>query len=217
MAWDEFHCRKLGPHQHSGAHGCRARSDLCASWNGDAAVRWRDMHRAAYQACRRRNLRPRLLVRVWELQKRGLLHVHPVLGYSTLAEKRAADRYLREINRLRGHYGFGYVERKHRVREPRAAAAYLASYFVTDRRDKATLEESVRSGQMPRSIVHVSQQLTQTSRVTMRALRLRRFAWVLKRPERRPPDRRELLQWAPILIWALNWTHGGNRAPPMPV
>jgi hypothetical protein len=193
------------------------RIDRSAPWNDDAAKSWRDLNRAAYQACRRAGVRPWLLVRVFELQKRGLLHAHPVLAYSTLEEKRGADRYLQELDRLRAHYGFGYVERKQRVREPHAAAAYLSSYFVNGKKGKLTLEESVRSGQMPRSIIHVSHRLTQGSRVTMRALRLRRFAWVLKRRERRPPERRELHQWAPILTWALNWTNGGNRAPPMPI
>lgn len=216
MAWDESHCRALGPHRHSGALGCRVRVDLSVSWNEQAAARWRDLHRAAYQACRRAGYVPWLLVRVFELQRRGLLHAHPVLAYSTLSEKRAADHYLKELDRLRAHYGFGYIERKRRVREPRAAAAYLASYFVSGKKDKLTLEQSVRSGQMPRSISHVSHRLTQTSRVTMRALRLRRFAWVLKRRDRRPPDRRELHEWVPVLVWALNWTHGGNRAPPIP-
>jgi len=93
----------------------------------------------------------------------------------------------------------------------------LSSYFVNGKNGKLTLEESVRSGQMPRSIIHVSHRLTQGSRVTMRALRLRRFAWILKRRDQRPHHLRELDQWSPSLVWAMNWTHGGNRAPPMPI
>lgn len=112
----------------------------------------------------------------WELQKRGLLHVHPVLAYSTASERRAADRYLLHLAELRLKYGFGYVERKKRVREPSAAAAYLSSYFVSGKGKKVSLEESVRSKAMPRSIIHISVFLTQRSGVTMRALRLRRYA-----------------------------------------
>jgi hypothetical protein len=215
MEWDEYHCRNLRQHKHSGNLGCRVRIDLSAEWNDDAARLWRDMHRAAYQACVRVGLRPWLLVRVWELQKRGLLHVHPVLAYSTLEEKRAADRYLQELDRLRGSYGFGYVERKQRVRQPRAAAAYLSSYFVTGKRRKVALQESVQSGQMPHSIIHVSHRLTLKSRVTMRALRLRRFAWVLEK-DRSIRDRLGVEVWGNVLIWALAWRAGGNRAPPLP-
>jgi hypothetical protein len=204
MDWDEAHCQKLGRHRHSGELGCRVRINRSAPWNDDAAARWRDMHRAAYQLCRREGLRPWLLIRAWELQKRGLLHAHPVLAYSTLQEKRAADRYMQELDRLRDHYGFGYVERKQRVREPRAAAAYLSSYFVRGKRGKLSLEESVQSGQMPRSIIHVSTRLTQDSRVTMRALRLRRFAWVLIR-DKPLRDSLGMDVWAPIVVFAHNW------------
>jgi len=76
---------------------------------------------------------------------------------------------------------FGYIERKHNVREPRAAAAYLSSYFIADKGSKIGLEESVQSNWMPRSIIHVSVELTRQSQVTMRNLRLRRYAWVLWR------------------------------------
>jgi len=181
IGWDEDHCRRLGTHRHSGQLGCRAPSAAAAHWNQTAGARWRDMHRDAYQRCRREGLRPWMLVRVWEQQKRGVLHAHPVLAYSTLEEKRAADRYVEHLAELRDRWGFGYVERKQRVREPRAAAAYLSSYFVNGKGKKATLEESVRSNWMPRSIIHVSTELTKRSRCTMRALRLRRYEWVLTR------------------------------------
>lgn len=181
MAWDERGCRMLGEHEHSGKLGCRVRHSPAASWNESAAERWRELHRQAYQRCRREGLRPWLLVRVWELQKRGLLHVHPVLAYSTLAEKRGADRYLEHLDAMRRHYGFGYVERKHQVREPRAAAAYLSSYFISGKGKKISLEESVQSNWLPRSIIHVSTELTKHSGITMRTLRLRRYAWVVWR------------------------------------
>ena len=139
------------------------------------------MHGEAYRRCGREGLRPWLLVRVWEMQKRGLLHAHPVLAYSTLPERRAADRYLEHLAALRHRHGFGYVERKQRVREPRAAAAYLSSYFITGKSRKISLQESVQSNWMPHSIIHVSNELTQSSGVTMRTLRLRRYAWVIWR------------------------------------
>lgn len=181
MQWGERHCRELGEHEHSGKLGCRVRISIAAPWNESAAQRWREMHRQAYQCCRREGLKPWLLVRVWELQKRGLLHAHPVLAYSTLAEKRGADRYLEHLDAIRRRYGFSYVERKHRVREPRAAAAYLSSYFISGKGKKSSLEESVQSNWLPRSIIHISTELTKRSGITMRTLRLRRYAWVVWR------------------------------------
>jgi hypothetical protein len=180
LPWDESHCRELGPHDHSGLLGCRVQSGALAGWNRTAPDRWRDLNRAAYQATVREvGSGAWLLVRPWELQKRGALHAHPLLAYSTLGEKRAADAYLRHLDRLAEHYGFGYVDRKHQVREPRAAAAYLSSYFVSGKKGKLSLRESVVSRQMPRSIFYVSPNLSQRSGVTMRSLRLVRFRWYL--------------------------------------
>lgn len=181
FVWDEAHCRNLGPHHHSGEVGCRVRVSASTRWNEDAPARWRAMHRNAYQRCQREGSKPWLLVRVWEMQKRGVLHAHPVLAYSTSAEKLAAGRYLCHLDKLRQQYGFGYIERKHLVREPRAAAAYMSSYFVNGKGRKVSLEESVKSNRMPRSIIHVSVRLTEQSKTTMRTLRLRRFAWIVWR------------------------------------
>jgi hypothetical protein len=122
-------------------------------------------------------LKPWVLTRVFEMQHRGVLHVHPVLAYGTYAERRAADRYLDLVDELAPHYGFGYSERKRRVMPARAAAAYLSAYFVTGKREKATLQKSVMAEGMPRSIVHVSVRLTQATGCTMRELRFRRFVW----------------------------------------
>lgn len=139
------------------------------------------MHREAYSRCRREGLTPWLLARVWELQKRGVLHVHPVLAYSTPGERRAADRYLEHLDDLRERFRFGFVERKRLVREPSAAAAYLSSYFVTGKKRKLTLQESVQSKAMPHSIIYVSHRLSGHTRVTMRSLRLVRYSWILRR------------------------------------
>jgi hypothetical protein len=58
----------------------------------------------------------------------------------------------------------------------KAPAAYLSAYFVTGERNKITLQESVPIARMPRSIVHVSTSLTQTTGITMRELRFRRLS-----------------------------------------
>jgi hypothetical protein len=110
-----------------------------------------------------------------------MLHVHPVVGSSTVAERQAADVYQQELAGRAARHGFGFVDRKLEVRHPRAAAAYLSSYFVSGRKGKMTLREAVTSGAMPPSIVYVAAELSQRSGVTMRSLRLRRYAWQIWR------------------------------------
>jgi hypothetical protein len=77
------------------------------------------------------------------------------------------------------HYGFGYTERKLSTRSGKRVAAYLSSYFVTGKKSKLSLQESVLAPDMPRSIIHVSKELTQLTGVTMRELRFRRFVWFI--------------------------------------
>lgn len=186
LIWDEEKCRHLGPHRHSGKLGCRVAAAPAAAWNERAPVWWRSLHHEASQATlRRTGARPRLLVRPWELQRRGMLHVHPVVGCSTARERTSAEVYTQELARRASRHGFGFVDRKEQLRNPVAAAAYLSSYFVAGRKGrfgekgKLTLRESVTTGTMPPSIVYVQPELSQRSGVTMRSLRLKRYLYAL--------------------------------------
>lgn len=153
-------------------------------WNRTASDRWRRLHRRAYQAVRRHGVRCTLLVRAFERKRRGVLHVHPVLGVATPAERHAAHLYAGYLARYASHYGFGSTERKLRRLSSKAAAAYLSAYFVTGKKGKESLQESVMASDLPRSIIHVSTELTQRSGVTMRELRFRRFVWFIARAAR---------------------------------
>lgn len=178
LTWDEEKCRHLGDHRHSGKLGCRVAAAPAAAWNEKAPIWWRDLHHDASQAAlRETGARPRLLVRPWELQRRGMLHVHPVLGCSTPRERASAEVYTRELASRAPRHGFGFVDRKVQLRNPVAAAAYLSSYFVAGKKGKLTLRESVTTGSMPPSIVYVQPELSQRSGVTMRSLRLKRYLW----------------------------------------
>lgn len=180
LDWDEDLCAHLGEHRHSGPLGCRVREAPAAAWNHLAPTWWRTLHHEASQATlRRTGRRPRLLIRPWELQQRGMLHVHPVVGYSTPSERQAADIYVEELVARAPANGFGHVDRKTAIADPVAAAAYLSSYFVAGKKGKLTLRESVTSGRMPRSIVYVQPELSRRSGVTMRSLRLKRYLWRL--------------------------------------
>jgi hypothetical protein len=181
LPWDEDHCRPLGDHRHGGSLGCRVDPVAARDWNRSASDRWRRLHRRAYQAVCRHGVRCTLLVRAFERQRRGVLHVHPVLGFATPAERHAANLYAGYLEQFAAHYGFGFTERRLRKLSAKAAAAYLSAYFVTGKKGKESLQQSVMAPDMPRSIIHVSTALTQRSGVTMRELRFRRFVWFISR------------------------------------
>lgn len=216
LPWDERECASLGGHRHSGHVGCRVERGAAMSWNETAPDRWRRLHRRAYQdtvrSCGRGSVW--LVARVWEMQSRGVLHVHPVLACGTAAQRAGARAYVARLAVLAPNYGFGFVERKVRPQPAVNAAAYLAAYFVTGRRGKRTLWESARSAEMPRSIVHVSVRLTQETGCTMRLLRFKRYVWFewgvsLSGPELRLIDRAGYQAWAEDV--AGEWP---ERAPP---
>ena len=77
--------------------------------------------------------------------------------------------------------GSVFTERRLRPISRRGAAAYVSSYFVTGKKGKEALQQSVLSPDMPRSIIYVSTKLTKATGVTMRELRFRRFVWHVAR------------------------------------
>ncbi len=193
LPWDERACAALGPHRHSGELGCRVERSAADEWNRAAPYRWRRLHRRAYQETVKRYGKGsvKLLARVWEIQSRGVLHVHPVVGYGTAREMAGARAYLTRLAELSPQYGFGFVHHKRdkvKAQPAQGAAAYLSSYFVKGSGRKTAIWESVTSGLMPRSIIHVSKELTQETRCTMRNLRLRRALFVVWRLELPLPE-----------------------------
>lgn len=180
LVWDESVCAHRGPHRHSGPDGCRVLAAPAAFWNDQAPKSWRELHRVAGQKAKRAAGRaPLLLVRVVEKQARGVLHWHLIVGYTLPWERAGADAYVEALAELAPRYGFGFVDRKLEVKGPSQAAAYVSSYFVNGKGKKAALSETVRDGAMPRSIVYVAPWLSKISGITMRTLRLRRYAWAV--------------------------------------
>lgn len=184
LPWDEAACRALGRHKHSGTLGCRVAGRYAEPWNRRAAAQWRRLHRRAYQETVAELGRGsvELVARVWELQARGVLHAHPVLGYATALQMAGARAYLERLAQLAPSYGFGFVHHKRELVKAmpgQNAGAYLSAYFVKGGRGKTALWESVRSPAMPHSIVYVSTKLTKKTGCTMRTLRLRRALYFL--------------------------------------
>lgn len=220
LPWDRGHCATLGDHKCTGPIGCRVQAEAAEAWNRSAPDRWRRLHRRAYQetvkACGPGSIH--LVARAWELQDRGVLHVHPVVPYGTAREKVGARHYLRLLAELSPQYGFGFVNSdRARVKSQSAqsAAAYLSSYFVTGRGRKAALWQSVRSPHMPRSIIYVSTRLTQKTGATMRTLRLNRalhHLWGARLPLDEVAAVGRLLQAFPGNVEIVR--HAPGRGPP---
>jgi hypothetical protein len=180
LPWDLAWCAHLGEHRCSGPLGCRVELVKAADWNRTADARWSKLHRAVAGWVRRRcgNDALVMLTRGLELQKRGVKHAHPVLLATTPRQRHAVELYAKRMSERAPFYGFGYVERKVKPQSCKGAAAYLSSYFVTGKKGKTTLQETVQHPAMRRSrLLWMTPKLTQATGVTMRELRFRRFVW----------------------------------------
>lgn len=180
LPWDERHCGHQGEHRHSGKRGCRVDPYRAAAWNRTCDERWSRLHRRAATETRRiyGNDGLVLLTRAKEKQKRGMVHWHPVLLATTPRQRAAVDHYRVRLAALAPQYGFGFVSEKVRPQDAKGAAAYLSSYFVTGKKRKAQLQESVQDPALKKGrILWLTPKLTQLTGVTMRELRFRRFIW----------------------------------------
>ena len=132
LPWDEERCKVPGEHKHSGGLGCECDKRAADRWNLRCSREWTRLHtRCAQRVERRLGHRPYMVLRAFEYQWRGVLHVHPVLGYSTARERAAADAYLAELERLAPEYGFGWKSGGGASVLPAgAAAAYASAYCV---------------------------------------------------------------------------------------
>jgi hypothetical protein len=146
-----------------------------------------------------------LVGKTWEFQKRGVLHLHLVVGMETPTERLAALTYLAALDELKELYCFGFVDRgpkappAHgewvhllkadrrggRPRMPRVvergrAANYLAKYVAGSKSDGTlALTETVRHRDVPGHVVYVGRHLTARTHCTMRSLREHRHAYML--------------------------------------
>jgi hypothetical protein len=191
LPWDEAHCAHRRKHKHRGPTGCRVQQRAAREWADTLPWRWAKLRSAARLATRRAardpltgelGQAPSLLERAYEPQKRGVPHLHVVLGYGTDAEKDAAHLFVGELKRLVGEYDFGFADgrgkrqrghsrpvvERHGVQlRPMSgadAARYLANY-ITGRnpRKKASIRENIGDPTMPRSLIWLTPALTSPS------------------------------------------------------
>jgi hypothetical protein len=154
-------------------------------WNRSAQRRWSELHRRALQGTRRAGFDVRSLARVWQMQSRGVLHLHLVLGVNTPAEHAAARFYVAQLRARSREFGFGFVDAvdrdgksgRSRVMAPERAAGYLSRYLG----DSSQLREAIALRERPRRLVWVSSGLTRSTSCTMRRLRRVRLLYVVRR------------------------------------
>lgn len=173
LVWDRSACTHPPGETCSGPKGCRVLAGAANAWNRQAESSWRDLHRAAAQKARRRHgPGPIVAAKVWEVQDRGVLHLHLVVPFGDPRERARAREYVAALNELRPRHGFGFVDLSQRFDGEGCgarAAGYCAKYIA-----KATGSEmSVRRP------AFVGSFLTQAVGLTIRLLRWRRYIWHL--------------------------------------
>jgi hypothetical protein len=185
LAWDRASCTHDESERCGRAHGCKVVPGVAQLWNEKSRGWWSKLNRVCKQradrAVRRQGLDRRggVLLYEWELQVRGVWHLHFVLGMETAWERVWALEYVKAMRELAPKYGFGFVDAKP-LRNPEPAervARYLSKYLAKWKED-GTLEitETVKSA--GRSLLnYVSLGLTAKSGCTMRNLRLARIVW----------------------------------------
>ncbi|HMJ97612.1 MAG TPA: hypothetical protein VK486_17320 [Thermoleophilaceae bacterium] len=169
----------------------RVDADEARWWNESAPERWSSLHKRAADDARavgrEHGVEWRLLVKAWEYQKRGVLHLHLIVPCGNSAERAASEAYVAALVLYGPQEGFGFVDRgklpasgpRRSARElcpvsPHRAAAYVASYVSSSGAGKEGIAEVARKQGVPGAVVYVSNTLTRKSGVTMRSLRARR-------------------------------------------
>jgi hypothetical protein len=185
LVWDRENCTH-GPHEACGrANGCRVLPSAAELWNEKSRGYWRELNRVAKlradRAVKRlgHEYKGGLLMYEWELQKRGVWHLHFVLGMETAVERAWAFEYVRAMRELGPSKLFGFVDAKP-LRSPQPAekaASYLSKYLAKWNEDGSfEVSETVKAA--GRSLLnYVSRRLTARSGVRMRVLRQVRIAW----------------------------------------
>ncbi len=185
LVWDRERCTHPRGERCSGPHGCRVVESAARLWNEKSKAMWRELNRVAKlradRAIKRlgHEYKGGLLMYEWELQSRGVWHLHFVLGMETAVERAWAFEYVAALQALAASKMFGYVDAKP-LKSPQVAekaASYLSKYLAKWNEDGSfEVTETVRTA--GRSLLnYVSRRLTARSGVTMRVLRQVRIAW----------------------------------------
>jgi hypothetical protein len=141
-------------------------------WNRSASKRWSQLWRRAQQDARRHGHASPLICCVWQMQRRGVLHLHLVLDYRTSEAAAATRHVIAYVRSRRRQFGFGHTDA--RLMPTERAARYL-SHDLTDERGQ--LLAAARLRDRPRRLEYVRSDLLQLTRCTMRRLHRVRQLW----------------------------------------
>lgn len=159
-----------------------------AAWNQAVWGHWKKLRHSCSVAAERGEKGVRrgecMLAVVPEFQRRGVVHLHVVLGAQTFAQRRWCERFGRHARKEVKRKGslWGHQIRVSRVFGGGAGAArYLASYVGKGGEE---LRIAWEDGTLPARCFYVSRRLTRETGVTIRMLRRRSsaFRWGLSIP-----------------------------------
>jgi hypothetical protein len=185
LVWDHGKCTHGPGVKCSGPLGCRVVAGAAEFWNEDSRKQWRTLNRV----CKKRadaaiarlgaDAKFGLLLYEWELQSRGVWHLHFVVGMETGIERAWAFEYVKAMREVGARYGYGFVDEKplHSPQPAEQAARYVSKYLAKWREDgELEVSETVLSA--GRSLLtYISLKLTAQSGCTMRSLRNARLVW----------------------------------------
>lgn len=186
LVWDRSRCRHAPNEKCDGKRkGCKVEAAVAAAWNERSPGWWTALNRVAKLRADRKIRRlgasenGGVLVSEWELQGRGVWHLHLVLAMESAIERAWAFEYVAALREIGPKYCFGFVDARP-LRSPsrtEKAARYISKY-LSKWNDDGTLEasETVKSAGK-RRLNYVSRKLTLQSGCTMRALRNARIVW----------------------------------------
>jgi hypothetical protein len=188
LVWDRSLCGHASSQACDGREGCKVVEGAANLWNERSRGWWRELNRLCKLRADRvlrqlgHDKKGGLLLYEWELQKRGVWHLHFVLGMETAVEQVWAREYVRAMGELAPAKGFGFVDGRP-LRHPEPAervASYLSKYLAKYKADGSMeVAETVQAA--GRTLLNfVNRKLTAKSGVTMRALRNVRIAWAWK-------------------------------------
>jgi hypothetical protein len=138
LIWDREECTHGPDVKCSGPLGCRVVAGATELWNEDSKRQWSRLNRVckkrADAAIARLGATEKfgLLLYEWELQARGVWHLHFVLGMETAIGRAWAFGYVKAMRELGSRYGYGFVDEKPLgAPQPAARAAkYVSKYLA---------------------------------------------------------------------------------------
>ena len=168
LVWDREQCTHAPTVKCSGTLGCRVVAGAADLWNEDSKRQWTRLNRVckkrADSAIARLGADEKfgLLIYEWEFQKRGVWHLHFVVGMETGVERAWAFEYVKAMRHVGARYGFGFVDEKPlRSPQPAEKAARYVSKYLAKWRDDGELEVSETVLSAGRSLLtYVSLKLT---------------------------------------------------------